>query len=66
MGALTKALALINAGSQLIKRCIQYIVGEEVNLTVNWLPISNCLLVYANAIGLGGALSKAIASLQIR
>lgn len=43
-GALNKALALINSGSQLIKRCIQYIVGASVNLTMDWLGAAKCSL----------------------
>ena len=50
MGAFTKAIALVNAGSELIKRCIQYIVGSEVNLTTNWPNLANCLLIYAESI----------------
>ena len=50
MGALTKAIALVNAGSELIKRCIQYMVGSEVNLTNNWPNLANCLLIYAESI----------------
>ena len=50
MGAFTKAIALINAGSELIKRCIQYMVGTEVNLITNWPNLANCLLIYAESI----------------
>ena len=50
MGAFTKAIALVNAGSELSKRCIQYIVGSEVNLTTNWPNLANCLLIYAESI----------------
>ena len=50
MGAFTKAIALVNAGSELNKRCIQYMVGTEVNLTTNWPNLANCLLIYAESI----------------
>ena len=64
-GALNKALALINSGNQLIKRCIQYIVGASVNLTMDWLGAAKCLLVFAEAAGLGGALGFAVATVNI-
>ena len=60
--AFSKALKLVEAGSQLVKKCVQYIKGSEVELTVNWQKLGQCLLVYAEAAGLGAALGAALAT----
>ena len=63
--ALAKAMALINSGSQLIKRCIQYIVGSSVNLTIDWVGLGKCLLVFSQTGRLGVMLAFEIATFNI-
>ena len=63
--ALAKAMNLINSGNQLIKRCIQFIVGSSVNFTIDWVGLGRCLLVFGQAAGLGAKLGLAIATLNI-
>ena len=65
VNAFAKALALVDAGSQLVKKCIQYIKGSAVELTVNWIALGNCLLVFGQAAGLGASLGAALATLNI-
>ena len=62
INAFAKAIALIEAGSQVVKKCIQYIRGSEVELTLDWKKLGQCLIVYAQAAGLGAALGAALAS----
>ena len=62
INAFAKAIALIEAGSQVVKKCIQYIRGSEVELTLDWNALGQCLIVYAQAAGLGAALGAALAS----
>ena len=42
--AAKKAMALAPKGIQIISKCLRYIVGSEVNLTINWQAIGNCLV----------------------
>ena len=53
------------SGSQLIKNCIQYIRGAAVELTVDWIGLGRCLLVFGQAAGLGARLGLAIATFNI-
>ena len=62
INAFAKAIALIEAGSQVVKKCIQYIRGSEVELTLDWKKLGQCLIVYAQAAGLGTAVAAALAS----
>ena len=62
INAFAKAIALIDAGSQVVTTCIQYIRGSEVELTLDWKKLGQCLIVYAQAAGLGAALGAALAS----
>ena len=62
INAFAKAITLIEAGSQVVKKCIQYIRGSEVELTLDWKKLGQCLIVYAQAAGLGAALGAALAS----
>ena len=59
--AIAKAIELINAGSQLVKKCIQYIVSSSVSLSVNWSALGRCLMTLAELYGLGQKLAKALA-----
>ena len=65
LAAFSKAMALVKSGSQLIKNCIQYIKGSAVELTIDWIGLGRCLLVFGKAAGLGAKLGLVIATLNI-
>ena len=44
VNAIAKAIELINTGSKLVKKCIEYIRGSEVQLTVDWNALGQYLL----------------------
>ena len=58
--AFEKAIALITSESELIKRCIEYIVGSSVELTMDWYKLAECLLEVARTLGLYNQLRDAI------
>ena len=59
--AIAKAIELISDGSQLVKKCIEYIVSSPVSLSVNWPAFGRCLMTLAELYGLGKRLAKALA-----
>ena len=61
INAFAKAIALIEAGSQVVKKCIQYIRGSEVQLTVDWNALGQCLLGVAELYKLEKKLADALA-----
>ena len=58
--AIAKAIELINAGSQLVKKCIQYIVSSSVSLSVNWIELGKCIMSVAELFGYGQRLVAAL------
>ena len=53
--AFTKAFALLPKGIQIVQKCVQYIVGSEVELTVDWKALGNCILHAAKGCGLAAS-----------
>ena len=51
--AIAKAIELINAGSQLVKKCIEYIVSSSVSLSVNWPALGKTLMTVVEIYGAG-------------
>ena len=58
--AIAKAIELINAGSQLVKKCIQYIGSSSVSLSVNWIELGKCMMSVAELFGYGQRLVAAL------
>ena len=61
VNAIAKAIELINTGSKLVKKCIEYIRGSEVQLTVDWNALGQCLLGVAELYKLEKKLADALA-----
>ena len=58
--ALATAIELINAGSQLVKKCIEYIISSSVSLSVNWIELGKCIMSVAELFGYGQMLVAAL------
>ena len=58
--AIAKAIELINAGSQLVKKCIEYIVTSSVSLSANWIELGKCMMSVAELFGYGQRLVAAL------
>ena len=58
--AFEKAIALVSSGSEVVKKCIEYIVGSSSELTVNWSALGQCLEAIARRLGLWEKLSTAL------
>ena len=58
--AIAKAIELINAGSQLVKKCIEYIATSSVSLSVNWIELGKCMMSVAELFGYGQRLVAAL------
>ena len=63
--AIAKAIELINAGSQLVKKCIQYIVSSSVSLSVNWSALGKTLMTVAEIYGSGRGIMTGLTDINV-
>ena len=62
--AFKKAMALLPKGIQVVQKCVKYIVGSAVNLTVNWPALGKCIVHACSGAGMVASLAAAVSAQQ--